>query len=45
MATWHFHGEHDDPFWSTTIYETFWIAALAAAVMAALIMGLSALAH
>jgi hypothetical protein len=37
--------QHHDAFWATTVFETFWIAALAAAVMGGLIMGLAALAH
>ncbi len=45
MTDQHFDYRHHEPFGTVTVFETFWMAALAAAVIGGLMLGLSALAQ
>jgi hypothetical protein len=45
MMDQHFVDQHHEPFWTVTVFETFWTVALAAAVISSFILALSSLAQ
>ena len=45
MTDQRFFDQHQEPFWTVTVLETFWTIALTAAVIGSFILALSSLAQ